>query len=473
MIIFRDGIFNQYRRLIIWIQRFLDSLLVILLLLLSCSFYGQPLQKQYYILAGITFLLVSIVFQATNLYRPWRGRRIVQLVTRVFLAWALVVLILSALGFVLKISSNFSRGVLLPWVTLSPVGLLALRLLVYFGLNWARARGRNSRTAVIGGAGELGRQLAKKIINSNWLGIRLLGFFDDRRAGQEIKIGEKTEGIAVLGNLEDMVVFTKTHKVDMVYLALPLKTQNRLNQVVDALQDTTASVYFIPDIFTFSLIRASLSDLSGIPLISLWETPFYGLDGWVKRAEDVIISSLIILISWPLMLVIALGVRLSSAGPVIFKQRRYGLNGKEILVYKFRSMKVWDDGPVTPMALKNDPRVTRFGALLRRTSLDELPQFINVLNGTMSIVGPRPHAVAHNELYRKKIPNYMLRHKVKPGITGWAQVNGCRGEIDTIKKLEERIQYDLDYLRLWSIWFDLRIIFQTIFMVLFIDKNAY
>ena len=258
----------------------------------------------------------------------------------------------------------------------------------------------------------------------------------------------------------------------MVYLALPLRAEERLRQVVETLQDTTASVYFVPDVFTFSLLTAGFTDLRGIPLISLWETPFFGISGWVKRLEDLVLASLILLSVSPIMLLIALGVKLSSPGPIIFKQRRYGLDGHEIVVYKFRTMKVCEDGAQVPQATQNDQRVTALGRFLRRTSLDELPQFFNVLQGTMSIVGPRPHAVAHNEYYRRLIPGYMLRHKVRPGLTGWAQVNGWRGETETLDKMEKRVEFDLDYLRRWSLGFDLKIIWLTVWRSL-TDSQAY
>jgi putative colanic acid biosynthesis UDP-glucose lipid carrier transferase len=197
--------------------------------------------------------------------------------------------------------------------------------------------------------------------------------------------------------------------------------------------------------------------------MSLHETPFYGVDGWLKRLEDIVVGSLILLIIAIPMLIIALCVKLTSPGPALFRQRRYGLNGEVIDVLKFRSMSVTEDGAEIKQATKDDPRITRFGAFLRRTNLDELPQFLNVMAGSMSIVGPRPHAVAHNELYRKKVRGYMLRHKVKPGITGWAQVNGWRGETDTLEKMEKRVEHDLDYIRNWSLLWDLQIIFMTVF----------
>jgi putative colanic acid biosynthesis UDP-glucose lipid carrier transferase len=265
----------------------------------------------------------------------------------------------------------------------------------------------------------------------------------------------------------------KTHKVDLIYVALPMASHPRILKLVDELCDTTASVYFAPDIFLFDLIQARMDTIGGIPVLAVCETPFYGVNGIVKRVSDIVLATLILILIAPVMAAIAAGVKVSSPGPVLFRQRRYGLDGQEIIVYKFRSMTVTEDGPVVRQATRNDARVTPFGAFLRRTSLDELPQFINVLQGRMSIVGPRPHAVAHNEMYRKLIKSYMLRHKVKPGITGWAQVNGLRGETDTVEKMKARIEYDLDYLRNWSLRLDLAIIWKTIFVVFKKPETAY
>jgi putative colanic acid biosynthesis UDP-glucose lipid carrier transferase len=251
-----------------------------------------------------------------------------------------------------------------------------------------------------------------------------------------------------------------------------MASQPRIVRLLDELRDTTASVYFAPDIFTFDLIQARVDEVAGIPVVAVCETPFYGLSGMLKRASDIVLAGIILLLILPLMAAIAVGVKMGSPGPVLFKQRRYGLDGEEIVVYKFRSMTVSEDGAVVTQARKNDKRVTPFGAFLRKSSLDELPQFINVLQGRMSIVGPRPHAVAHNEQYRKRIKGYMLRHKVKPGITGWAQVNGLRGETETLDKMQARVAHDIDYLRNWSLMFDLMIIAKTV-LVVFRDRNAY
>jgi putative colanic acid biosynthesis UDP-glucose lipid carrier transferase len=261
-------------------------------------------------------------------------------------------------------------------------------------------------------------------------------------------------------------------EVDSIYIALPLKSDGRIETLVNQLSDTTASVYVIPDLFISEIVHSRWIDFGGMPLVSVYETPFYGLFGWVKRTEDVLLGSFILLLIAIPMIFIAIGIKTTSPGSVLFKQRRYGLNGAVVEVWKFRSMTVAENGDKVTQATKGDSRITPFGAFLRKTSLDELPQFINVLQGTMSVVGPRPHAVAHNEQYRKLIKGYMLRHKVKPGITGWAQINGWRGETDTLDKMQKRVDYDLEYIQNWSLWLDAKIVYLTIFKG-FNGKNVY
>jgi putative colanic acid biosysnthesis UDP-glucose lipid carrier transferase len=264
----------------------------------------------------------------------------------------------------------------------------------------------------------------------------------------------------------------RTHGIDLIYIALPMASQPRIIKLLEELRDTTASIYFVPDIFVSDLVQARVDTIGDLPVVAVCETPFYGFNGLVKRLEDSVLASLILVMIAPLLIALAIGVKLSSPGPVLFKQRRYGVDGRKIVVYKFRTMTVAEDGEVVRQATKNDSRITPFGGFLRKTSLDELPQFINVLQGRMSVVGPRPHAVAHNELYRKLIRGYMIRHKVRPGITGLAQVNGYRGETDTVEKMKARIEYDLAYLRNWSLVLDLQIILKTIVVVLK-KQNAY
>ncbi len=330
------------------------------------------------------------------------------------------------------------------------------------------ARPSSRRTAVIVGASALGVKVARALQEGETQGVDFVGYFDDRSDGR-IEAATKAR---VLGTLADVAAYTTEHGIREVYITLPLGSQPRIVALLEELQGTTASLFFVPDVFGISIIQGRLQDMNGVPVVGICETPFTGTNELVKRLSDVILASIIVVLISPLLVAIAIGIKLSSPGPVIFKQRRNGLDGDEIVVYKFRSMTTEDDGPVVRQATRNDPRITRFGAFLRRTSLDELPQFFNVLQGTMSIVGPRPHAVTHNAEYRQIIKAYMVRHKVKPGITGWAQVNGQRGETDTIEKMRTRVEYDLEYLRNWSLGLDLRIIVTTA-RLLFFDRHAY
>jgi putative colanic acid biosynthesis UDP-glucose lipid carrier transferase len=468
----RDGIFTHYQWLVILIQWLLDGMVVVMLLAVLALAYGVPFQEKYQLLSALAFILTLLVFRASQLYRPWRGVDFIRLGQRVLVAWVIVLGLLLALAFVTKTTTYFSRGVLLPWIFLTPLALLGLRLLVYKSLGFLRSYGHNTRSAVIAGAGTLGQHLARSLVDLPWLGIRFLGFFDDEKLVDKITLAGELGDHPVLGDLDGMVSFVRDFQVNIVYLALPLRAQARLRDIIEKLQDTTASVYFAPDVFIYSLFQSSLTDLRGIPLISLWETPFFGVNAMLKRVLDVLLASILLLGSAPLLLLLALGVKLTSPGPVFFKQRRYGLEGEEIRIFKFRTMSVCEDGAQITQAKRGDPRLTPFGRFLRRTSLDELPQLFNVLQGRMSIVGPRPHAVAHNEFYRQRLPRYMLRHKVRPGITGLAQVNGFRGETETLEKMEQRLAYDLEYLRRWSLWLDVKLICQTVWRT-FSDKNAY
>ena len=419
------------------------------------------------VVAGAGFLLAG---QSLGLYRAWRGESIGREIWRVFASWAAAASVLLLLAFVSKRSEEYSRFISLVWAISSPVAIAAWRTGLRLSLRRARSRGRNTRSVAIAGLTELGERVAQTIAESPWLGMHLAGFYDDRfeERGHPIppELGKRE------GNLDDLVELARKGEVDLVYIALPLRAEPRINELVRRLADSTASVYMAADFYAFDLLHARWGSLGDVPVVSIHETPFYGVDGWLKRMEDIVVGSMILSIIALPMLFIALGVKLTSKGPVFFRQRRYGLNGEVIHVLKFRSMTVMEDDGQVKQATKNDKRITPFGGFLRRTSLDELPQFFHVISGTMSIVGPRPHAVAHNELYRTKIEGYMLRHKVKPGITGWAQVNGWRGETDTLEKMEKRIEHDLAYIRNWTLLWDIKIIFLTVFGRK-VRKNAY
>jgi putative colanic acid biosysnthesis UDP-glucose lipid carrier transferase len=326
----------------------------------------------------------------------------------------------------------------------------------------------DKRSAVIAGYNNSSWELARRLKENPGMRMEITGFFDDRsfdRLGME-------PGSKLVGGLGDVAQYVKNNGTDVIFIALPIRHVKRVMNLLDDLRDTTASIYYVPDVFVFDLIQARSGEIQGIPVVAMCETPFYGYRGVTKRLTDIAISVLALLLLLPLLVVVAVLVKASSPGPIIFKQRRYGLDGAEIAVYKFRTMRVTEDGAEIRQASKSDSRITPIGSVLRRTSMDELPQLINVLQGRMSLVGPRPHAVAHNEEYRKLIKGYMVRHKVLPGITGLAQVNGCRGETSQLEDMEARVNYDLDYLRHWSPMLDIKIILLTAIKV-FRDDKAY
>ena len=413
------------------------------------------------------FLLFGHWFE---LYHSQRGVAAHKEFARLWLTWAAVVMGLLFLGYSSKTSELYSRRVFLTWFVIAPLLLVIWRGWLQIILGTLRRRGLNTRHVAIVGARDIGAYLARTIIDAPWMGLRPVGFYDDRRpAGDRPLVREPVE---VIGNLEMLLRHAREGRIDIVYITLPMSAERRIQRLLARLSDTCVSVYIIPDFFIFDMLHASWGTIGELPAVSISETPFYGVDGFIKRLEDIVLASMVLLLVAVPLVFIAIGVKLTSPGPIFFKQHRYGLRGNKIEVWKFRTMSVCEDGNVVTQARKNDPRITRFGAFLRRTSLDELPQLFNVLQGSMSLVGPRPHAVTHNEQYRRLIDRYMLRHKVKPGITGLAQVNGWRGETDSLDKMQKRVEHDLAYIHNWSLWLDLKIIFFTALRA-FNDKNAY
>jgi putative colanic acid biosynthesis UDP-glucose lipid carrier transferase len=464
------GVIRPHEAKLDFLARVTDAFWIAASLWIACKVYPQQWESLHNTAAAVAVVVFYLVGQVQGLYRPWRAEPIKAEFTRVWLSWGFSVPLLLLLGFITKTSEVYSRVVVLTWFVCAPTTVSTWRVALRLFLQEMRARGHNTRTVAIAGASSLGENLALNIQRSPWMGMRLVGFYDDRHVSRlhpmDPAAGE------VKGDLDRLVAQTKDGQIDVVYIALPLRAEPRINSIIRRLQDTTASVYLAYDFGGFDVLRAQWGQVGGVPVMSVVENPFHGVEGVTKRLEDLVLGSLIMAIIAIPMLVIAAAVKLTSPGPVLFRQRRYGLNGEEIIVFKFRSMTVMEDGAVVRQATRDDNRVTKIGALLRRTSLDELPQFIQVLTGQMSIVGPRPHAVVHNEQYRALIQGYMLRHKVKPGITGWAQINGWRGETDTLEKMEKRVEYDLAYIRDWALWMDLKIIVMTVLGV-FRGKNAY
>ncbi|AYQ30200.1 MULTISPECIES: undecaprenyl-phosphate glucose phosphotransferase [unclassified Polaromonas] len=442
----------------------LDPLVLVFSLWGLAFYYEGSVRPAYLILSLIVF---SLTFPGSSQLRlpVWK------VLFKIAFHWIWIAGLLLLTGYVTEYFHKFSMAVLGHWLWVAPLAQIGAHLALRAAAPQLLKLQGPPRGAVIVGMNEQGVSLAGHIAGSAYSGIDLKGFFDDR--GEERRTAQDgQDGHRLIGKIDDLPAYVKQHRIQFIYLSLPMASRPRILQVLDGLKDTTASIYFVPDMFITDLIQGRSDTVCGVTVISVCDTPFRGAHGVLKRASDIVLSLLILLLILPVMAVIALMVKLDSPGPVIFKQRRYGLDGEEILVYKFRSMAVTEDGGTIRQASKNDMRVTRLGAILRKTSLDELPQFFNVLQGRMSIVGPRPHAVAHNEMYRSLIKGYMVRHKVRPGITGWAQVNGQRGETDTLDKMQSRIDCDLDYLRNWSLQLDFFIILKTIRLV-FKDGAAY
>ncbi|MBX2865240.1 MAG: undecaprenyl-phosphate glucose phosphotransferase [Leptolyngbyaceae cyanobacterium MAG.088] len=462
------GILRNHSSEILFLQRILDPTIAIILLIALAQLYDINFEIfDIPSFAIIVFLLILPIFKAVGLYRPYRTLSIQLLVGRLLVGWSILLVALLVLGYITKTSHYYARSLLLTWSVCVPITLFGMHIAVWRFLQQFRKSGRNSRSAVIVGLNTISQQLIDEIASSPELGIRLHGFFDDSYNEEQ-----GSHHALLKGNLSQVAEYVRKKRIDVVYITCSTEQKDQVTTLLQDLLDTTACVYFVPDVLTFHLMHGRPYEINGIPLVAIWEVPFTDVQYLLKRSIDVIVATLAVVLLFPVMVCIAIAVKLSSSGPIFFRQRRYGLHGQEIMVYKFRSMRVQEDGAVVTQAKRGDSRVTTVGAFLRKTSLDELPQFINVLQGRMSIVGPRPHAVAHNEMYRKLIDGYMLRHKVKPGITGWAQVNGCRGETETLEKMQKRIDYDLDYLKNWSLQLDCQIIMQTCFVFLR-DQNAY
>jgi len=443
------------------VAAFLEPSITVLTFLITTVAWGEVVDRPALTLCLLVF---ALTFPGRNRFRENLIAAGVDIVS----SWVSLAAILALCGYATRSLVFFENDVLIAWLLITPV---LQWLAVWIGslvVRHVAAQPEARRTAVVIGAGALGVKVSVALAEGSDQGLDFVGYFDDRTDDRLHHMATARR----LGGLKDVAAYCTEHSIREAYITLPLGSQPRIVELLEQLQGTTASLFFVPDVFGISIIQGRLQDMNGVPVVGICETPFTGTNELMKRVSDIVLGTIILILISPILLAIAIGVKLSSPGPILFRQRRNGLDGGEIIVYKFRSMTTQDNGSVVTQATKHDPRVTRFGAFIRRTSLDELPQFINVLQGHMSIVGPRPHAVAHNELYRQLIKAYMVRHKVKPGITGWAQVNGHRGETDTIEKMQARVEYDLEYLRNWSLGLDLQIIVRTIRLVFF-DRHAY
>ncbi len=467
------GILQQNARGLSLVARFLDFLAIWLAGVVAYtsrfSVSISEFQELYLYPLLIATFLALFIFPIFKLYQSWRGQAWSIHIRQIFLA-CLTLLIFLAFTFVLlKVSERFSRIWVLYWFFLTFGFMTLFRFTTFYILKALRSGGYNLRRVIIVGAGELGQSVYKAIQDNEWTGYEIICFADDKK---ELH-GQKINNTCICGSIDNLEQTVSENSIDEVWICLSFKAEDRMKGILKLLQFSTVNIKLIPNIFGMELLNHSVTDISGVPVVNLRASPMEGMNEAIKSIEDRIMGFIILILISPVLLLVMLGIKLTSPGPILYKQKRHGWNGRIIKIYKFRSMHVHQesDGQIT-QASKTDDRITSFGKFLRRTSLDELPQFFNVLQGRMSIVGPRPHALIHNELYKSQVDQYMLRHKVKPGITGWAQVNGLRGETDTLDKMKKRVEYDLYYIQNWSLIFDLKIIILTIFKG-FVNKNAY
>ncbi len=466
-----SGFLKEHSQLLMWSLRVQDWLVLVLSgwVAMGLAIDTWTFHRAYTIAIVVGSLASFSVYPFLSVYRAWRGATKMEEVRTLFFAWTSLFACLALLSVLTKTSADYSRIWFGTWYMIGLVGLVVSRLLLRSLLAYIRENGLNTRRIVIVGASQLGQRVATTLKQERWTGLQLEGFFTDVK---DVSLAAYLDDTPILGKLAECPDYVRNNGVDQVWIALSLAKEAEMKQLFEKMDDIPVEIRFVPDIFGFQLLNHSMSEIAGMPVINLSASPMDGIHRILKAIEDRVLAAVILGLISPLLIAITIAIRSTSPGPAIFKQRRYGINGEEIKVYKFRSMNVQDNGAVVQQAQKNDVRITPLGAFLRRTSLDELPQFFNVLQGRMSIVGPRPHAVAHNEEYKGLIGGYMKRHLVKPGITGWAQINGWRGETDTLDKMEKRVEYDLYYIENWSLWFDLKIIFLTVFKG-FVHRNAY
>jgi putative colanic acid biosynthesis UDP-glucose lipid carrier transferase len=451
------------------LQTFFPALIAVAALHVVARAMGIPFGSHLLMLATLSAILVTFTFRPRTDQATPLDFSAAEVIVVALNRWLVTLGLLALVQLITGFATGIPDDLLLTWAILAGVAIVICHLLLVIAERGTVFTRDNERSAVILGVNTVSLALANRLKNRPEYLTQVVGFFDDRSVDRL----EPTGHLPVLGGIPDLTEYVKREGIEIIFIALPLRHVRRVMELLDDLRDSTASIYYVPDVFVFDLIQSRSSDIGGVPIVAMCETPFSGYHGVIKRMLDIAFTIPILLVALPVMAIIALAVKATSPGPVIFKQRRYGLDGQDILVYKFRSMFVTEDGHGLKQATKDDARITPVGKFLRRTSLDELPQLFNVIQGTMSLVGPRPHAVAHNEMYRRVIKGYMLRHKVLPGITGLAQINGCRGETAELEQMQARVNYDLDYLRQWTPWLDLRILVRTALQMMRGDKRAY
>jgi len=429
-----------------------------------------PLPETYRFPILLGALLAPSLMNWFGVYRPWRGFSHWNELRQALLALTVVSLVLAASALATKTGAYFSRTWMFFWFVLTSGMLCLVRIGAWSLRRMLRHRGFDIERVALVGGGPLAERVVRHLRANAGSGLELVGYF----AASHDDSGETFS--PCLGLIDDIQKHLEADDagIDQLWIVLPFTAEQSIRQVLHRLRHSTVDIRLVPDVFGYQLLNYSTESIVGLPVLNLSYSPLSGPNRYAKELFDRLAALGILLLIAPLLLLLATAIKLSSPGPVLFRQQRHGWDGRPFTVYKFRTMHARPTPANAPyeQARRNDPRVTRLGQFLRRTSLDELPQFLNVLQGTMSIVGPRPHPVEMNDLYCDQVERYMWRHKVKPGITGWAQVNGYRGETDTLDKMRKRVEYDLYYIEHWSLLFDIRIVFMTVWKG-FVDRNAY
>ena len=462
----KRGVLKEHSKALDLSKKLLDILIVICSAYLAFLYkFGveQDIYWRYWTFIAFGSFLALIVFNLFPLYHSWRGITLFTEYRIVFLVWTVTCLFLMVFSFILKVSIAYSREWLFIWYLIALCFFLFYRLCLRITLRHFRRLGYNQKWICLIAYGKNGERVFNNIINNPWLGYNFSSLFANTTNNELYKN-------YLTGQIKDSYKWLQKNEVDQVWIAVPLEKIAFVKKLVYVMRHKTTDIRFIPDMESYNLINHSISEIAGIPIVNLSSSPMQdNINRLLKRCEDAIIASLILLLISPLLLIISIIIKFTSPGPVLYKQTRVGFNNKPFTIYKFRSMPVdIEKNTGAAWAKSGEQRATKFGSFLRKTSLDELPQFINVIKGNMSIVGPRPERPEFVDQFKEEIPSYMKKHMVKAGITGWAQVNGWRGNTD----LKKRIEYDIYYIENWSVLFDLKIILMTVIKG-FINKNAY
>ncbi len=470
-----QGYLRQHASTLNLVRKLVDLMLVFFAGLIS--YYFSPayetfsaagegeLPGRYLIVLSMVVGITALVFPLSRVYRVWRGSSTLSEIRCLTLAWLVVAMLMMTLAFVTKSGADYSRSWIGLWFISAWVALVLSRVVLRMVLKWLRSNGYNHRHIVIVGTGEQAAVVSDRLMKSAWFGLEISAWFDAKHDAVTHKIKDKT----VISDYSELLYYVSSRSVDQVWIALPHSEEETIRRVIETLDGVPVEIRYVPDVFEYQLMHHSLTEMAGIPVVNISYSAIDGANRVVKAMEDYVLASLLLVLASPAMLLIAIGVKLSSPGPILYRQTRVGWNGKEFTMLKFRTMPVdveKETGPVWAKA--GERRATPFGQFLRKTSLDELPQLFNVLMGEMSLIGPRPERPVFVEKYKDEIPHYNKKHLVKAGLTGWAQVHGWRGNTC----LHTRIEHDLYYIENWSLWLDIKIIIMTIFRGL-IHKNAY